>query len=187
MPTTLKYTYQLRITLSYIKPNIWRSVLVPSSITLPKLHNIIQTAMGWMDSHLHMFIHGGESYGISDEFGELGMQDEKSIKISKLLSSEGDKIKYEYDFGDGWLHEVLLEKIQPFDAKMRLPKCLDGERACPPEDCGGASGYQNLLEVITDPDHPEFDEMTEWLGDEFSAELFDVAETTDLLLEYAKC
>jgi len=142
--------------------------------------------MGWMDSHLHMFIHGSESYGIPDEFGELDTQDEKSVRLSKLLSNEGDKIMYEYDFGDGWLHDVLLERIEPFDSNMILPICLDGERSCPPEDCGGAHGYQNLLEIVTDPDHPEFSEMNEWLGNEFSAEYFDAAETTDLLLEYAR-
>jgi len=134
-----------------------------------------------------MFIHNGESYGIPDEYDELGIQNEKSVKISKLLCSEGDKIRYEYDFGDSWLHEVVLERVQPFDAGIKLPICLDGERSCPPEDCGGVFGYQNLLEVITDPDHPEFDEMNEWLGDEFSAEFFDAARTTDLLLKCAKC
>jgi hypothetical protein len=143
--------------------------------------------MGWMDSHLHMFICGDESYGVPDEFDELGILNEKSVRISKLLEHEGDKIIYEYDFGDGWLHEILLEKIQPFDAKMNLPICLDGERSCPPEDCGGAHGYQNLLNVITEPDHPDFGDMNEWLGDEFSAEYFDSDATNDLLLEYAKC
>ncbi|MFT5043620.1 MAG: hypothetical protein ACI8UP_000583 [Porticoccaceae bacterium] len=187
MPTTLKHTYKLRITLSHIEPKIWRSVLVPSSITLDKLHTILQIVMGWMDTHLHMFVHNGKSYGIPDEFDELDTQNEKSVRISNLLSKEGDIVVYEYDFGDGWMHEVLLEKIQPFDTTRGLPACLDGERSCPPEDCGGAWGYQNLLEVITDPGHPEFDEMSEWLGDEFSAEYFDASETNDLLLEYAKC
>ena len=181
MPTTLKHTYQLRITLSHIEPKIWRSVLVPSSITLPKLHAALQIAMGWMNTHLHMFIHNSDSYGIPDEFDDLDTKNEKSVRISKLLNKEGDNIMYEYDFGDGWLHEVLLEKVQPFDPTTILPICLDGERSCPPEDCGGAHGYQNLLDVITDPEHPEFSEMTEWVGDEFSAEFFDASKTNDLL------
>jgi len=143
--------------------------------------------MGWMNSHLHMFVHNGKSYGIPDDLDEFDIQNEKSVKLSNLLSKEGDIVLYEYDFGDGWTHEVLLEKIQPFDTTRELPNCRDGERSCPPEDCGGAWGYQNLLEIITDPEHPEFDEMNEWLGDEFSAEFFDASETTDLLLEYAKC
>ena len=187
MPTKLKFIYQLRITLVGVEPEIWRTVLVPSSIKLPKLHTVIQVAMGWLDSHLHVFNGNGESYGEPDEYDELGIKDEKSVQMSKLLSSEGDKIVYEYDFGDGWQHDVILEKILPFDTVAKMPLCIDGERACPPEDCGGVYGYRNLLEIITDPDHEEFESMNEWLGDGFASEAFNLAETNELLLKYAKC
>ncbi len=187
MPTKLKFIYQLRITLVGVEPEIWRTVLVPSSITLPKLHTVIQVAMGWLDSHLHLFIHNNDTYGEPDEFEELGTLDENSIRMSKLLASEGDQVRYEYDFGDSWLHEVVLEKVLPFDTVTNLPLCLDGERSCPPEDCGGVFGYQNLLEIITDPSHEEFESMNEWLGEEFVAEAFDVSETNELLHTFAKC
>jgi hypothetical protein len=122
-----------------------------------------------------------------DEFGgDFGLEceDENNYKISQLLKKERDSLIYEYDFGDGWEHKIILEKILPYDASVKVPSCIKGKRSCPPEDCGGTWGYQNLLEIIKDPSHPEHEEMLEWLGGEFDPEYFDMEETNEILAEY---
>lgn len=188
MAKNAKQIYQIKITLLAVKPKIWRRILIPASISLPKLHDVIQISIGWRDSHLHQFVDAGVYYGIPDPvFPTQEMKNERNVKVSKLLKSKGDRIMYEYDFGDSWQHEILLEKVLPFDRQKKLPVCIDGDRSCPPEDCGGSWGYQNLLEIMVDPDHDEYEEMNEWLGDEFEPEKFDAAETTRMLSEYAEC
>ena len=170
--------YQLKITLRYIRPPVWRRVQVPTDIMLAKLHRIIQVAMGWYDSHLHQFIVGETYYGVPsiDEFSELELKDERRARLNQVLSKPKKKIIYEYDFGDGWEHEILLEKILQPDPAVRYPRCVDGARACPPEDCGGTGGYENFLVAIRDPDHEEHDEYLEWIGGEFDPEEFDLEE-----------
>jgi len=101
-----------------------------------------------------------------------------------LLKKEKDSLIYEYDFGDSWEHKIILEKILPYDASLKVPSCIKGKRACPPEDCGGIWGYQNLVEIIKDPSHPEHEEMLEWLGGEFDPEYFDMNETNRMLGKY---
>jgi hypothetical protein len=166
---------QLKITLRDIRPPVWRRVQVPSDITLAKLHRIIQVAMGWYDSHLHQFIVGGKYYGVPsiDEFSELDLKDERKARLNHVLSKSKQKIVYEYDFGDGWEHEILLEQILPPEPGVRYPRCIAGARACPPEDCGGTGGYENFLAAIRDLDHEEHDEYLEWIGGEFDPEAFD--------------
>jgi hypothetical protein len=153
-------------------------VQVPSHITLAKLHRIIQAAMGWYDSHLHQFIVGESYYAMPsiDEFSELGLKDEKKAWLNQVLSKPKKKIVYEYDFGDGWEHTIVLEKILQPDPSVRYPRCVAGARACPPEDCGGTGGYENFLAAIRDPDHEEHDEYLEWIGGEFDPEKFDLEE-----------
>jgi hypothetical protein len=177
--------YQLKITLKYIRPPIWRRIEVPSDVTLPQLHLVLQAAMGWTNSHLHQFRVGKTYYGNSDvgEFGELNLKDETKLRLSKLLTKPKQKIVYEYDFGDGWEHEILLEKALPRDSRVRYPRCLGGARACPPEDCGGIGGYANFLAAIRDPDHEEHEEYLEWIGGEFDPGEFDV-EDFDNALRY---
>ena len=167
---------QLKITLRYMRPPVWRRVQVPSDITLAKLHRIIQVAMGWYDSHLHQFIVGERYYGVPsiDEFSELELTDEKKARLSQVLSKSKQKMVYEYDFGDGWEHEILLEKVLQTDPGVRYPRCMGGARACPPEDCGGVGGYANFLQAISDPNHEEHDEYLEWIGGEFDPEKFDL-------------
>ena len=125
--------YQLKITLKYIRPPIWRRVQVPSDIILARLHRIIQVAMGWYDSHLHQFIVGEKYYGVPsiDEFSELELKDERRARLKEVLSKPKKKIVYEYDFGDGWEHEILLEKILQPELGVRYPRCIGGARSCP--------------------------------------------------------
>jgi len=170
--------YQLKITLVGSKPSIWRRILVPGNIGLSRLHDVIQTAMGWSDSHLHQFIWGRQAFGVPDpEDGFLGdIEDEKKVKLSQLLVAEKDALKYEYDFGDSWMHKIVLEKVLPHDPATKVPVCITGKRACPPEDCGGIYGYEQLVEAFSDPKHPEHEDTVEYVGEDFDSEYFDPDE-----------
>ena len=178
---------QLKVTLCQIKPPIWRRILVPDNITLGQLHDVLQIVMGWTDSHFHQFVLGREVYGVPDEdednfmFG-TPLKDENKERVSSLLLKEKDSLTYEYDFGDGWQHKVTLEKIIPYDSSIQLPSCIKGKRACPPEDCGGVWGYVELLEIMSDKSHPEYNERLEWLETDFAPEYFDHAEVNAQLL-----
>ncbi|MGR8999574.1 MAG: plasmid pRiA4b ORF-3 family protein [Gammaproteobacteria bacterium] len=182
----LRSIYQIKISLMGAKPPIWRTVLVPGNIGLDAFHDVIQLAMGWTDSHLHQFIANNVFYGIPDDDFDMEIEDESKYKLSQLLKKEKDSIKYEYDFGDSWEHKILLEKILPFDSKTPLPVCIKGKRACPPEDCGGIWGYEELLQTISDPNHPEHADMLEWLGGEFDPEEFDLEDINEDLAEYSQ-
>ena len=182
----LKSIYQIKISLIGVKPPIWRTVLVSDNLGLGAFHNVIQVAMGWTDSHLHQFIANRVFYGIPDDDYELEMEDETKYKLSQLLKKEKDSFIYEYDFGDSWEHKILLEKILPDDGKTVLPVCIKGKRACPPEDCGGIWGYEELLETISDAKHPDHEDMLEWLGGEFDPEEFDLEEINEDLAEYCR-
>jgi hypothetical protein len=164
--------YQLKITLRFVQPAVWRRVQVASDIRLARLHRIIQATMGWYDSHLHQFIVGQTYYGVPDPDDLSEVKDEKKVRLDQVLSRPGRKIIYEYDFGDGWEHAIVLEKVLSIDSKARGPLCLDGARACPPEDCGGVPGYADFLKAIRDPDHEEHEQMLEWFGGEFDPEEF---------------
>ncbi len=169
--------YQLKITLKDSKPPIWRRVQVPSDVSLGKLHRIIQEAMGWFDSHLHQFEIGETYYGVPsrDDFGDFyEVKNEKTVKLNQLISRPKAKLLYQYDFGDSWEHEILLEKILPPEPGVQYPVCITGKRACPPEDCGGVWGYDSFLETIQNPKHPEHAEMLEWVGGSFDPEAFDL-------------
>lgn len=182
----LKFIYQIKISLIGAKPPIWRTVLVPSDLGLEDFHDVIQVAMGWTDSHLHQFIDDKKFYGIpDDEFG-MEMEDESKYMLSQLLQDEKDSLTYEYDFGDSWEHKILLEKILPYDSNTLLPVCIKGKRACPPEDCGGIWGYEELLETISDPKHPDYKEMLDWLGGELDPDEFDLKEINEDLAEYCR-
>lgn len=165
--------YQLKITLKDIRPPIWRRVQIRSDATLAQLHWVIQFSMGWTNSHLHSFNIGGTEYGVPmPEFDIDGMEvhDEQTVKLNKVIPGEKFKFSYLYDFGDSWEHEILVEKVLEFDPTFDYPNCITGKRACPPEDCGGVWGYQNFLEVIQDANHPEHEEMLEWVGRFFDPE-----------------
>lgn len=173
--------YQLKVTLRNSKPPIWRRLLVLDSSTLYDLHIIIQIVMGWTDYHLHQFIIEGQYYGVPDPDDWEPMIDERRYRLNQIVSSENYKFVYEYDFGDSWEHEIVLEKILPPDPNVKYPICIKGKRACPPEDIGGVWGYEEFLEIMKDPAHEEYDSYVEWLGDEFDPEEFDLEEINQVL------
>ena len=175
--------YQIKVTLEGSKPPIWRRILVPINITLGELHHILQAVMGWWDYHLHQFIVGGTYYGVPhpDYDDYLEMRDESQVKLNEIVAGEGFKFRYEYDFGDGWLHQLVVEKVLPPESGQQYPMCVKGKRACPPEDVGGVWGYGDFLEAIQNPDHPEHEEYLEWVGGEFDPEEFDLDEVNQVL------
>jgi len=179
--------YQMKITLLGVEPGAWRRFAVQADIGLAKLHDVIQIVMGWENYHLHQFItKDRRSYlPASDEFDlNPDEADESKFRLCDLLKRARARMLYEYDFGDGWAHELVLEKIVPPEQGVRYPVCLAGERACPPEDCGGAWGYGNLLQVVGDPDHEDHEDALEWLGDDFDPEHFDLEEVNRTLRDY---
>ncbi|HLK66329.1 MAG TPA: plasmid pRiA4b ORF-3 family protein [Bryobacteraceae bacterium] len=167
--------YQLNITLLDIIRPIWRRIQVPSNIPLSRLHDVFQTAMGWTNSHMHQFEKGRMCWSVPQRDGlDDDIIDERRVELDTVLIAEGDSMSYLYDFGDDWRHKVVLEKILPSDAASLKPVCLAGERRCPPEDVGGAPGYQEFLEVIFQPGHEEFARLRGWSGGTFHAEEFDL-------------
>ena len=179
-PTALATVYRIKVTLKHTKPPIWRRVEVAGNTKLPKLHDIIQIAMGWTDSHLHQFIVGRTTYGVPDPEFRDDIENEKNVKLEQF-ATQGDRLIYEYDFGDGWEHELHIEAIAPPERGVRYPRCLAGKRACPPEDCGGPPGYENLLQALADPTHEAHNDMKEWLGRPFDPEAFDLNDVNDAL------
>jgi hypothetical protein len=178
---SIENVYQIKITLRDSKPPIWRRLLVPDSISLYKLNQIIQIAMGWTDSHLHQFIIHGEYYSIPSPEDWGPIIDERRSRLDQIAASESDKFIYEYDFGDSWDHEVLVEKILPPEPGVKYPVCIKGKRACPPEDVGGIWGYEEFLEAMSDPNHDEHDRFIAWWGGEFDPEEFDIEEINQVL------
>src|SRR5262245_42809083 len=164
--------YEIKVTLKVVGPSIWRRIQVRNDTTLGALHAVIQLAMGWGDSHQHHFIVGKSpnlrliGAPIPYEGDDLPVEEnEDQIVISTVLSATKPKIVYEYDFGDSWEHEVVLEKILDGEARANYPRCIAGENACPPEDVGGVWGYVNFLQAINNPEHNQREEFLEWVGD----------------------
>ncbi len=170
--------YQFKISLNEIQPPIWRRIQVPGNYSFWDLHVAIQDAMGWTDSHLHLFTILNpktgltEEIGIPDEDGELDFLTGWKLQISSYFTLQNANAIYDYDFGDCWEHSLSLEKIIPQESAQKYPICIAGESACPPEDCGGTWGYEDLLETINDPNHEEHARMMEWLGGSFNSEEF---------------
>jgi len=175
--------YQIKVTLEGSKPPIWRRLLVRSDTTLGDLHRIIQAAFDWWDYHLHQFIVGGTYYSEPqpDYFDYVDMHDEQGVPLGEIVAAEGFKFRYEYDFGDSWLHQVLVEKVLPPEQGQDYPVCIKGRRARPPEDVGGIWGYYHFLEAIRDPNHEEHEEYLEWVGGEFDPEACDLEEVNQAL------
>ena len=176
--------YQLKVTLKGSKPPIWRRLQVPGNLTLDDLHRVLQIAMGWDNAHLHQFTVGRTYYSdplfeLDDALGDVN--DSTRTTLRQVAPAEKAKFTYEYDFGDSWEHEILVERIVPPEPGARYPVCLTGRRACPPEDCGGIWGYAALLETIQNPDDPEREEMLDWLGGAFDPEAFDLEAVNQAL------
>lgn len=166
--------FQIKVTLKHSKPPIWRRIQVRGSTTLAKLHTILQVVMGWTDSHLHQFIVGNTYYGVPDPEWELEIKSERSKKVGQIVANPKDRFVYEYDFGDSWEHELLVEQVLSPTPGTHYPLCLTGKRASPPEDVGGIWGYAEFLEAIQDPKHPEHEGMLAWVGGVFDPEECDI-------------
>jgi hypothetical protein len=181
--TKERLVYQFKITLLETRPPIWRRILVPDG-ALDDLHESIQTAMGWTNSHLHQFEIRGRIYGdrelLDDGFGDIEFVDSLETKLGDLFGGNRRlrRFKYTYDFGDGWEHEIEFEGAAPAEAGQKYPCCIDGQRACPPEDVGGVWGYPEFLEAIRNPQHEEHESLLEWIGGEFDPEAFSAAAAT---------
>jgi len=176
--------YQFKITLLRTNPPIWRRIPSRNS-TLDKLHEGIQTAMGWKNCHLHQFKINGERHGdpeLIDHGHEEHFEcvDSTQTQISDVVPKSGERFQfdYEYDFGDSWHHEILFEGCLQSTRGVSYPICIEGERACPPEDVGGIGGYYRFLKAIADPKHKQHEELLEWVGGRFEPEKFDAEKAT---------
>ena len=168
--------FELEIVLSEVEPLVRRRVQVPGEVDLAVLHEVVQSAMGWTNSHLHEFEIAGRRYGIPDpDEGDLEIIDEASGKLFHLVE-QGDRFAYLYDFGDDWAHHLSVEKVVAAEPGVRYPRCVAGQGACPPEDVGGPWGYEEFQAALTDPSHPEHDERLEWAGGTFDPHHFDLEE-----------
>lgn len=160
--------YQFKITLQEIEPMIWRRIQVPATYSFWGLHVAVADSMGWLDYHLHVFRFRKPhkktllAIGIPDDEMETNILPGWEIAIAEHFTEPGVIAFYEYDFGDGWEHEVLLEGILLKDQGVKYPRCIAGKRPCPPEDCGGVLGYYRVLEILGNPDHEEYEETVEW-------------------------
>jgi len=156
--------------------------IVPAWFTLDKVHDVLQTALGWTNSHLHMFRFGDERVGMPYELGDLDETYTRSgriVHLGDLVARGHRRVVYEYDFGDGWTHTIEIDDVR--DEEGASLACLDGARACPPEDCGGVHGYHHLLEILFDPTHEEFDDSRQWVGPAFEPERFDLRQVNQQL------
>ena len=179
---------QIRVSLCDSEPEIWRRIIVAGDANLGFLHAVLQVAMGWSNSHLHQFDDGEHLYADPQLDGDDYSTDQQSPKdeflvtISDLLHTEGEELGYLYDFGDSWEHVIVLEKIiKDHPQYSGFPVCIDGARACPPDDCGGMGGYEDLCEIIKSPKNDGYDEMMDWLGRKFNPEKFDLKKTNKFL------
>jgi len=170
-----------RLRVSLLGTDVWRLIDVPETYSFWDLHVAIQDAMGWQDYHLHVF-RVADLQANPDVMG-IGIPEDDdddmyiagwTIPVTRYFKNPGDAVEYEYDFGDGWLHEVRLMSIENKEAGVKYPRCVDGKRACPPEDCGGVGGYHELLEVLADEDHPDYEEMVDAHG-AYQPDVFDPA------------
>ena len=166
----------LEVTLCHVRPPVWRRFTMRDDARFDELHDVLQAVMGWEDSHLHQFETGERRIGLPDLDLPEPLEDERRVRLRDVLRRPGDRVRYEYDFGDGWEHDVELIEVRPHEPRSRYPVILDGRRACPPEDCGGPGGYANLLAALRSPKHADHRELREWIGDRFDAQRFDAGE-----------
>jgi hypothetical protein len=172
--------YQMKVTLRDTSPAIWRRLQVPAGLTLDVLHDVLQVAMGWDDSHLHEFRIGQKRFGKPHPADRLMGTDpignERTTHLFMVLGKVGAKAVYTYDFGDGWEHAIVVEKVLPPEPGVAYPTCVGGQLQGPSEDCGGIPGYYRLLEAIGDPNHPEHKDLLDWVGGEFNPDAFSVED-----------
>jgi hypothetical protein len=187
-PAGPKNIHRIKVTLRGSKPPIWRRLEVPSDITLLRLHDVIQLSFGWLNHHRWVFETEAGNYGISDP--ELGFRSAANKKLSAVADWPGDRLRYEYDFGDSWEHDIVVEAVQPADPGGLYPRCTAGRRACPPDDSGGISEYYVLLETLANPRSDDHEAMLQWLGitspTEFDPEYFSLDEVNNELSPITK-
>lgn len=159
------------------KPPVWRRLQVRADTRLDHLHETIVAAFGWDDSHMHVFTSGPDEFGLPDP--ELGHTDERRVSLDQLIGGIGDRLRYTYDFGDDWEHEIAVEDLLDADPDTHYPMLVAAKGACPPEDCGGRWGYAELKEILADPSHEQHQEMLDWLGLENSSAFNPNAIATD--------
>jgi hypothetical protein len=173
--------FRLRIQLKEVHPTVWRRVLVSGGVRLAKLHEVFQAAMGWTNSHLHSFTIGDQLYGTHfDDYPEEEL-DEHDYSVLVALRGGVRRFEYEYDFGDSWEHEVTVEATTWPRLALKHGVCIDGQNACPPEDVGGPSGYEQFLDALADPLHEEHDNYLVWVGYKFDPAEFDLAQANAAL------
>lgn len=178
--------YLLEIELIDIEPSIWRRFVVPASITLDRLHDVIQIVMGWTDSHLHEFTIGKKRYTEYPESKEDGLECGK-YRLGDLIKQKGREFFYHYDFGDGWKHRLVIEEnLYPVSTSEAELMCLEGERACPPEDVGGVPGYFEFCNALKDPTHEEHESCMDWSGGDYDSEQFDSESVNWELMKYLR-
>ena len=182
--------YQLKVVLLGVAPPVWRRLQVPGDAKLDWLHAVLQVGIGWTNSHLHQFKVGEAFYSDTRHHAaefedDPEILEESTFALRQIAPREGDVFRYEYDFGDSWEHEITVEKILPNPAAASFALCHEGARACPPEDCGGIPGYEELRKILKNRKHPEHKSMKEWLGRPFDAAAFD-REKTNLWLRKLK-
>ena len=187
MPLAHSYVaYTLYIRLAEIEPAIWRRITAPGQLTLHQIHQVLQVTMGWTHSHLYQFLVLSKNntvyYGEPSAEDGYFRKDDRRVHLATVAPKKGDTFLYEYDFGDCWKHEIIVEDISPASKDEPLyPWCLDGQRACPPEDVGGVSGYQRFLEAWRDRSHREHRDTREWVGKHFKPEVFSVQQVNAAL------
>ena len=169
--------HTLRIELLDVSPMVWRRFLVPSDTKLPKFNRMLEAVMGWEGYHLHMFEVADLRIGQPDDFS-ADIIDERHLTLEQLLPRAGSQLQWSYDFGDNWRHDVVVDAIEAPSPDVRYPMCTAGGQACPPEDCGGVYGYEELRAVLADPAHAEHEHMRDWAGDGFDPGAFDQMAAT---------
>jgi hypothetical protein len=170
---------QVHVSLDDIKPAIWRRLVVPLDFTLRDLHLVLQAAFGWMNAHLYEFRVGGLRYGDAAVANADGWEgdsrtfDDAGVRVRDFMRKPGTRFEYVYDFGDEWVHTVVLEKQVAVEPTPKVASLIAGARARPPEDVGGTSGYQDFLEALLNPAHEEHRAIRRWAGGHFDPEWFD--------------
>jgi hypothetical protein len=173
--------YRLKVTLRDSHPAIWRRIQVADTILLPHLHGVLQLAMGWTNSHLHLFQVGKRVFAKPSPEDDFLITDYRSVPLNQIAPAVADCFVYLYDFGDSWEHDIIVEEILPAEKGVRHPLCLDGQHACPPEDVGGGWGYTDFLKTIRNSRHPEHAEMLAWVGGAFDPDKFDLIGINGML------
>ncbi len=189
----MKQFYELKVTLVDTDPSVWRTFLIETDVTFNELHYVLQAVMGWTNSHYYVFRRDMMTISPSSRHDPIDSTsndlDASKTAIAEFFKHKGDAIEYTYDFGDSWEHLIELKEIVEHE-DIHLALCLEGERACPPEDCGGIPGYLELVNVMQDPDSEEYEEMVEWLGEPYDSDHFDInqvnADLERISVKYTK-